>query len=346
MENAEEARKIIIQCSMSYDMLDENDAKLATGECEAAIDQAYVTLFPKFGDILPFHLRQITTVEAENYRITLHLSSKQKFVLFDLGYCYEDFLRNLIGLRNEVILKDLLMNETAKKPDVEMEFVYFDETGKEKQRDVGKLRIYETGLGVIPENSEVLRIPYSDIANVKEEDYSIKIGTELGEQLQISKLGSEFDAFRKALSDAYNALQNKAASALTELCPGIDPISLRRIASIMREGRAARRSDIERINPKVWASLEKKITDMGLNEYYSFLKGLARQEEISIGFKRGLMGDLTGEYFWFLMPIYSTAQKEYGNAVAMDSNRRGRQRKSHILLPDRQPKRLSQLRKT
>jgi hypothetical protein len=319
VENAEEARKIIIQCSMSYDMLDRNDAKLATGECEAAIDPAYVTLFPKFGDILPFHLRQITTVEAENYRITLHLSSKQKFVLFDLGYCYEDFLRNLIGLRNEVILKDLLMNETAKKPDVEMKFVYFDETGKEKQRDVGKLRIYETGLGVIPENSEVLRIPYSDIANVKEEDYSIKIGTELGEQLQISKLGSEFDAFRKALSDAYNALQNKAASALTELCPGVDPISLRRIAGIMREGRAARRSDIERINPKVWASLEKKITDMGLNEYYSFLKGLARQEEISIGFKRGLMGDLTGEYIWFLMPIYGNAQKEYGNAVAMEA---------------------------
>jgi len=58
---------------------------------------------------------------------------------------------------------------------------------------------------------------------------------------------------------------------------------------------------------------------MGLNEYYSFLKGLARQEEISIGFKRGLMGDLTGEYIWFLMPIYGNAQKEYGNAVAMEA---------------------------
>ena len=31
------------------------------------------------------------------------------------------------------------------------------------------------------------------------------------------------------------------------------------------------------------------------------------------------MGDLTGEYFWFLMPICNTSQKEYGNAVAMEA---------------------------
>lgn len=51
--------------------------------------------------------------------------------------------------------------------------------------------------------------------------------------------------------------------------------------------------------------MESKIAYAGLNESYRFLKGLARQDKIAVGFKRGLMGDLTGEYVWFLIPISS-----------------------------------------
>jgi len=35
--------------------------------------------------------------------------------------------------------------------------------------------------------------------------------------------------------------------------------------------------------------------------------------------KARLLGDLTGEYIWFLIPIYSTNSKEPGNAVAMET---------------------------
>lgn len=31
------------------------------------------------------------------------------------------------------------------------------------------------------------------------------------------------------------------------------------------------------------------------------------------------MGDLTGEYMWFLMPIYDIGEKEIGNAIAMEA---------------------------
>ena len=304
---------------MSYVLLDESGKEVTTGECKGTIDEEYLTVFPKFGNILTFHLRDINEIETENYRIILPMTSKEKLILFNLGYYFEDFLRILTNLRNEVNIKDLLMNETVKKSDVDMEFVYYDETGNERQKDVGKIRLYETGLVVIPQRGEVLRVPYSDVANVSEENHSVKISTEFGEQLLFSKLGSEFDPLLKAFSDAYNALQNKAASWLTELYPGIDAVSLRRIASLMKEGKAARRVDIELINPRVWNALEKKITDAGLNESYTFLKDLARQERISIGFKRGLMGDLTGEYIWFLMPIYSIDEKDYGNAVTMEA---------------------------
>jgi hypothetical protein len=40
---------------------------------------------------------------------------------------------------------------------------------------------------------------------------------------------------------------------------------------------------------------------------------------MAIGFKRGLMGDLTGEYVWFLVPIYGGMEKGYGNALVMEA---------------------------
>jgi hypothetical protein len=35
--------------------------------------------------------------------------------------------------------------------------------------------------------------------------------------------------------------------------------------------------------------------------------------------KRGLMGDLTGEYIWFLVPIFSIDSVQPGNAIAMEA---------------------------
>ena len=319
MESDEEEQKSVIECSMSYALLDENGKQVATGDCKGTINKEYLAVYPKFGSILPFHLRDINEIETENYRITLPIFSNEKLILFNLGHCFEDFLRVLTDLRNEVIIKDLLMNETARKSDVNMEFTCYDEKGNEKQKGEGKIRLYETGLVIIPQKGEVLRVPYSDIVNVSNENYSVKIGTELGEQYLFQKMGSEFDSFVKEFSDIYNELQTKAVSSLKALFPAIDSVSLRRVAAIMREGKAAKRADIETINPRLWQELEKRIATAGLNESYTFLKELGRQERIAIGFKRGLMGDLTGEYIWFLVPIYGGSEKGYGNAVAMEA---------------------------
>jgi len=319
LENEEEERKPEIECFMNYILLDENEKQLATGECKGTIDKEYLTVFPKFGNILPFQLRDIIGIETENYRIILPLTSKEKVILLNLGRCFEDFLRVLTNLRNEMIVKDLLMNETIRKPDVDMEFVYYDETGNERQKDIGKIRLYETGLVAIPQKGDVVRVPYSDIASVSEENHSVRLTTEFGEELVFSKMGSEFEPFLKTLSDIYDELQDKGVSSLKTLFLNVDSVSLRRIASIMREGKAAKRADIEAINPKLWRELEKKIDSTELNESYTFLKTLAQQERICIGFKRGLMGDLTGEYMWFLMPIYNIGEKETGNAVAMEA---------------------------
>jgi hypothetical protein len=316
---SEEEEKNAIECPMTYTLLNDKSEQTATGDCKGTISREYVTVYPKFADVLPVHLRDIDHLEAGDYRIILSLSSKEKLVLSTLGHCFEDFLRFLTDLRNEVIIKDLLMNEPLRKPDVNMEFAYRDERGNERQNMPGKVRLYETGLVVIPCQGEILRVPYSDIVNVSAENLSVKVSTELGEQFLIQKMGSEFDPFVNEFLNAYNELQSKAVASLKTLFATADSFSLRRIAAIMKEGKAAKRTDVEAINPRLWQDLEKRIALAGLNESYSYLKELARQQEMAIGFKRGLMGDVTSEYIWFLVPIYGSVNGDYGNAIAMEA---------------------------
>ncbi|MDW8034225.1 MAG: hypothetical protein RMI79_04785, partial [Nitrososphaerota archaeon] len=274
MSNKEE-RKPVIQSSMNYTLLNETDNEIERGECKGVIDEEYLTLSPRFGSILPFHLRDINEIRVENYRIILLTKSLEKVVLFNLGHDFEDFLRVLTRMRNEVIIKDLLMGETLRKGDVETEFVYYDENGIEKISGMGRIRLYETGLVMIPERGDIFRIPYGDIEKVSEGYYEITLSIELGERLILRKMGFEHEPFIKALSEILNELQSKTVSIIRELFPAIDSFSLRKLATVMKEGKAVKKSEIDSINPKIWLEIEKKISSMGLGESFSFLKGLA-----------------------------------------------------------------------
>ena len=172
---------------------------------------------------------------------------------------------------------------------------------------------------VIPEKDDFVRVPYSDIEQVKAEDHKLVISRTSGGKVTFSKMAAKLDLMNRILSGAMNDLSGRVQSMVKELQPDLDPIVLGRISRFMREGKAAKRSDIESIVPEFWGRLEKKMEAAGISEEYGFLKTMSRQEKMCIGLKRGLMGDLTEEYIWFLIPIYSTDPSEPGNAIAMES---------------------------
>jgi hypothetical protein len=304
---------------MNYLLVDDKGAEIEAGESVGRLEKENFTVLPKSGHALAVPYRDVLDIEETDYRINLVLSSKEKLVLFNLGYSYDDFLRMFMKLRNELLLKDLLMHEKLrKKEDVEAEFSYFDEDGKEKNSGDCKVRLYETGLVVIPLRSEIFRIPYSDI-EIKEEDYSLVLTTDFGEKLTLSKMGWQHDPFKQMLTTINNELQSKVLALLQELFPNENPLQLRKIAQFMKEGKAASQSDIESVNLDLWLQLEKRLESAEIKEQYDFLKSLSQQKKACIGLKRGLLGDLTGEYVWFFIPIYSVNPKEPGNAIAMEA---------------------------
>jgi len=317
--NEENKQVTIMECSLSYSLSNEGGQRIGGGEAQARLDEENLSILPKFGEALLIPFRDILEVSERDYKIYLGLTSKEQFTLFNLGYRYEDFLRVLNRVRNEILLKDMLMHETLRKSGIEAEFVYFDENGKELQKGKCEPRLYETAIVVIPEKGELVRIPYSDISEIRDEKFALAITTDFGEKFVLSKMGRQFDPFVKTLSDLINELSLKAQTSLKELLPKSDPSIIRRAARFMKEGKAARRSDLESVSPELWVELEKKLEIAGIKEEYDFLKSLSQQEKLCIGLKRGLLGDLTGEYIWFLIPLYSTNPNEPGNAVAMEA---------------------------
>ena len=303
----------VMECSLSYSLSDQSGQVTASGEARARVDGESLAISPEAGEALFFSLRDILEISEADYKIHLPLSSREGLTLFNVGYQYQDLLRNISQLRNEMLLKDMLMNEKLRKSGVQAEFVYFDETGKEKQKGKCEPRLYETGIVLMPEKGELTRIPYSDILEIRGEDYTFTMTSESGEKVILSKMGSQFDSFRKIISDSINGLALKVQSSLKELFPEADPTIIRKAARFMREGKAAGRSDIESLSPELWKRLEMKLEAVGLKEEYGFLKSLSQQDKICIGFKRGLLGDLTGDYIWFLIPIYSTAAPNVTN---------------------------------
>lgn len=311
--------KPVMECSLEYLLTDLAGQETSSGEARARLEEEKLAILPKFGEPLFLSYRDILDISEGDYKVRLTLSSKEDLLLSNLGYRYEDFLRVLSKLRNEVLLGDMLMQENLRRFGVEAEFVYWDESGKESGGGKCEPRLYETALVVIPERGYFIRIPYSDLLEISEEDHSLILTTEYGQKVVLSMMGNQFDPFVKMLSTLNNELQLKVQSHLKEILPGFDPLVIRKAARFMKEGRAAKRSDIESISPDLWIELEKRLEVAGIKEGYDFLKALSQQEKICVGLKRGLLGDLTGEYIWFLIPIYSVLPDEPGNAIAMEA---------------------------
>jgi hypothetical protein len=321
-EQSEEEKKpplVVMQCASEYSLSEEGGKQTAGGEAQARLDEDNLSILPKFGEALLIPLRDISRIVLADYTIELTLTSKEKLTLSKLGRGLEDLFRGTSQLRNEMMLRDMLMAETVVKSAVRADFVYLDENHQEKQKGTCEPRLYETAMVVITDRGDLFRIPYSDVANIREEAYQVTIDTEFGESFVLSRMGKEFEPWKRGLAESINALTVRVQSSLKELLPTSDPSNIRRVARLMKEGKAARRLDIEAISPDLWVRLEKKLEAIGMKDEYSFFNSLAQKKRMCIGMKRGLMGDLTGEYIWFLAPIYSTNPKEPGNAIAMEA---------------------------
>ncbi|MGI6114087.1 MAG: hypothetical protein ACOYEJ_08235 [Mahellales bacterium] len=315
--NEENVSTVILECPLSYSLTDENNTPQAEGSGQARLDEEKLMVIPEFDIPFPIPYQDIVSITLGDYRLKLILSSGETLTLYNLGYKYEDFSRDITRLRNQVLIKDLLMEEAYSGVSVKAQLTSLNPVTGLSTTMLCEARLYETGLVIIPEDQYPFRLPYGVIFGITKQDYAIELVTDTGERFVLSKMADQFDLFVKTLSQVMTNLSLKLQESIKDLLDKTSPINARKITQIMKDGKAVKRMDIQAVDPQIWLKLEDKINNHSIKEEYHFLKSLGRQDRICIGIKRGLMGDLTDEYIWLLVPIYDMDPNKPGNAVAM-----------------------------
>jgi len=317
--NEESEQKIIMECSISYSLRNGEGNETATGKGEINLFEDHITILPMFGEVLLFGFEDIVTFAAADYKLNFNLTSKEELVIADFGFKYEDFIRRFTRMKNELCLKEMLMQESLKKSGVKGQFQHLDRAGNETVKGECNLRVYETALVIMPDTSNIIRIPFNSVTEVEAKDYTLRVITERKGTYVLSMLGKKTDPFNKALSDTMNELNLKTQIILTELIPNANPAEIRIAARFMKDGRAASREEIDSVSPTLWIKLEERLEVMKVKDEYNNLINRGCRNKMWVGVKRGLMGDITGTYIWFFIPIHGREGKGPGNAIAMEA---------------------------
>jgi len=298
--------------TLTYCLKNSKGAISSQGEARCELTEDSLSILPKLGESLYFSLRDILDAKQDNYKIILSLTSKETLILSDLGYQYEDFLRRLLKERNVMVLSDELIKESPRKSFHNIEFVYTNK--KNQHKGEAEIKIYSDKLVAIPADCEPIKIYLNEVTQVDDKDYSISITTQ-DATLKLVKLGEQYDFIVNLFSQTIHTFSLNVQKTLQELFPTIDPSIIRSASRLLKEGRTAKKEDIEKISPKVWEEMEKKLASLAIKEEYDYLAAKTVKNTISIGLKK----DGGIEYLWFLVPIYGQDTKKLGNAIALES---------------------------
>ena len=307
-----------IEFKARFSLLDVNNTEADGGEARLTMDAASLGLTGPRGKTRYIPLRDILETRAAEYTVIIALSTSEKLTISQLGHDFENFQRELSQRIRDLTLTDLLMQEPLKMGELHAAYRYIDAAGAEKQAGNCELRIYQTALIVVPELNIPMRLTFSEISAVINESYSVEIQTENSGKYIFTQLGRDLEPLTSVLGEQIRSMDLQVQALVKELMPGASMPAIRTLATLMKEGRAARRRDIEAVGPGLWAQLELQLTGADGGDEYSFLKSIGQAQDICIGVKRGLKAD-EGNYLWFLVPVFDTDPTKPGNAVIMEA---------------------------
>jgi hypothetical protein len=127
------------------------------------------------------------------------------------------------------------------------------------------------------------RIAFSFIASVRARDYTVTIDVPGQDTLAVTRLGRRTDEFTALLTERLRQAKNRSAAFLGSLLPGLDPVALRALAGLLRDGVAVEARALDAIHPALSATLLRVATLPGRLAAVSALAGRA---DLAIGFKQ------------------------------------------------------------
>ena len=215
---------------------------------------------------------------------------KEKYVLSDSGPLFDQMLMDIYKARNEFLMDALFMKGGKLKAEFECDFQRLSKFGNLINKGIGKIRLYERSMIVIPSDQDAFSLHY-DFVNFYEFDeyeYALKVVMDLGSTIVISKLGNDFDTFKEKMESLLGGMYEKLVNEiLREAFPHFNAATLLKFGYKMKGGKAVSLKDITKMDADLAESVEEFIfEDKTFKDKVSILRDLTNDYEVFYGLKK------------------------------------------------------------
>jgi hypothetical protein len=309
---------ILFESEGAYKLIDSEGKELTSGK---GIIQVKVECLVIQGDSASprfFSYRDFTHVQQGDYEVLLPLESGGSLIISKLGLKFEDVVREISLHRHELLLTDLLADESLPLYQYNGQMVLNSPEGSLLYQGPGNIRLFPKSIAFFPLYGALpLSILLGSITEVKSHDYEINITSTRGYQCLITRLGTQYEPLCQHLSELIKAHLLSIQTMLKEIYPGLQAIENFALAQLFKEGGSVTQAQIIKESVSFWETLEKLFNNSGPE--FNILSQMAPPERLSIGIQRGIWGDAERIYTWGLFPVYSLNSERPGNSIILEA---------------------------
>jgi hypothetical protein len=264
---------------------------------EASLILSGDSLSIRRGDDKPILLttRQVVSLGIGDTDIKINTSST-KFRIFKLGRRFDKASELVSSWFKRGKLSDSIMHE---KPLEVFEEVEYDLSRKGKR--AGSVKLYCTHASIADSrNGKIKRLSYSYVRDILDEGLALNIRMLKGPDVSLSMLGRRKDFLIRRMRELILSLSGEVGKMAGTLLGLESESDIKELASLMPDGRAVLLDNLEKKAPKLAQAFMKLSSSTRLSPLTK------AADELAFGLKKGLVGELDGDYIWVLAKIGDT----------------------------------------
>ncbi len=257
---------------------------LQEGTCRLTFEEETLTLAPAGGTAFVCDLADVDVFSPGEYELSLRLYTGRTIFLSHFAKDFQNLCRGLLDAWRERMIKCLLLEDLE-------EVARFDGSAQLDSAEGSfsgraEIRLFKSNLAILPENGAAFSWRLADVDSVDFDDATYTLGLRSGpDRLILTRLAKRTREFIDRLQEGLMGISKKGASKLHDLLPFLTPDQTRRVAELMKEGRAVPVSKLAAIDSKVEGALVRNAVDAKLRPYFDKLKAMAVAGEYFTGFK-------------------------------------------------------------
>jgi hypothetical protein len=254
-----------------YRIIAPGGGEAESGSAEAIVTDGALDIRPERGGSLHIPFGRVVSIsEPRPYAVAVTLDDGHVIELSRMGVMRTQLLAELRDARASMAAADAgAVGRAEAFPG------WADDSAVE-------VNVHEDALLVIADGW-IRRLGFSFVEGATVQNYAVEIALTGGASMVISRLGRRTGELASLVQERLRESRGRTAAFLGSLLPGLDPMSARAAAALLRDGVAVPAHSLDAIHPEVTATLLRVATNP---ERFAAVAALAQHADLAIGFKQ------------------------------------------------------------